>query len=167
MSVKSSSCCPALTMALQSETYTPATPRIQAQYPASPDLRPHGTSGPVGSSYPPFSFDQIKLWFSGWASLGVLVNSQSNAGRAVGAIHSSLSLAQPNVSRSSASDAYFKGEPSSRENLDLLPGHRVVKILFEGTKATAVRVSEQDQQPADCLTDFTVHGPQQSTCKYY
>lgn len=127
----------------QSETYTPATPQIQAQYPASPNLRPHGTNGPVGSSYPPFSFDQIRLWFSGWSSLGVLVNPQSNAGRAVGAIHSSLSLAQPNVSRSSASDAYFKGEPSLRDNFDLMTGHRVVKILFEATTATGVQVSEQ------------------------
>lgn len=126
---------------LQSETYTPATPNIQAQYPASPDLRPHGTRGPVGSSYPPFSFDQIKQWYKGWSSLGVLINSQSNAGLAIGAMHSSNSLAQPNVSRSSASDAYYKGDPSMRKNFHLLTSHRVVKIMFDGTRATGVEVS--------------------------
>ncbi|KAF2165162.1 GMC oxidoreductase [Zasmidium cellare ATCC 36951] len=128
----------------KSETYSPATPQIQAQYPASPDLRPHGTRGPVGSSYPPFSFDQIRNWFSGWASLGVLVNPQPNAGMAVGAIHSSLSLAQPNVSRSSAADAYFRGEASQRENFDSLTAHRVVQILFEGKTASGVEYAPRN-----------------------
>ncbi|KAK4505318.1 hypothetical protein PRZ48_003281 [Zasmidium cellare] len=128
----------------KSETYSPATPEIQAQYPASPDLQPHGTQGPVGSSYAPFSFDQIENWFNGWASLGVLVNPQSNAGLAVGAIHSSLSLAQPNVSRSSASDAYFKGDPSRRANFHLLTGHRAVKVMFEDMTAVGVEYAARN-----------------------
>ncbi|KAL8814961.1 MAG: hypothetical protein Q9223_005860 [Gallowayella weberi] len=41
---------------LQSENFTPPPPELAAQYPISSDLGPHGTDGPVGSSFPQYQY---------------------------------------------------------------------------------------------------------------
>lgn len=70
-----------------------------------------------------------------------MLNPQSNAGLATGVLHSSNSLTYLNQSRSHASAAYYKGQPSQRPNWDLLTGHRVGRVLFEGNKAVGAEVS--------------------------
>lgn len=68
-------------------------------------------------------------------------NPQPNDGLAVGVLHSPLSLTAWNMSRSHASNAYYKATARSRENLHLLTGHRVHKIIFNGKRAKNVEAS--------------------------
>lgn len=140
---------------MQSENYTPPTQELQDEYPISTDMSPHGTDGPVGSSYPPFSFEISKYFYRAWQSIGVMLNPQSNDGLAVGALYSSMSLTHWNMSRSSASAAYYKGSADQRSNFHLLTGQRVRKILFEGKKACGVEVCtfmpiHRDRAHNDC-----------------
>ena len=72
--------------------------------------------------------------------MGVLLNPQSNAGFAVGAFYSPMSLTNWNMSRSSASAAYYKGSAEQRSNFHLLTGQRVRKVVFDGRRACGVEV---------------------------
>ena len=48
----------------QSETFTPPSFQISSEYAdiISPDLAPHGTDGPVGSSFPNFQWPIASEW---------------------------------------------------------------------------------------------------------
>ncbi|EME43096.1 hypothetical protein DOTSEDRAFT_63380 [Dothistroma septosporum NZE10] len=136
----------------KSETYTPAIQQVQDVFPSSPDLGPHGFDGPVGSSYPPYYFKASKNFYAAWQSLGVALNPQSNAGKAIGAFYSPMSLMSWNMSRATASSAYYKGEPSTRPNLHLLTGHRVGRILIKGKRACGIEYAAVNSTAASRVT---------------
>lgn len=137
-------CCPCLEVrrltSFQSETFTPATPEIKTQYQIPADISAHGVDGPVGTSYPPYSFAIIDYFYRAWESIGVKRNPQPDDGLAVGAFHSSLSVRNDSMTRSSASAAYYKPIADHRPNLHLLTGQRVSKITFDGKRARGVEV---------------------------
>ncbi len=47
--------------ALKSETFTPPPEELAAQYPISGDLSPHGTDGPVGSSFSVYQYPVLGM----------------------------------------------------------------------------------------------------------
>ncbi|PPJ52201.1 hypothetical protein CBER1_10358 [Cercospora berteroae] len=123
----------------KSESFTPATPEIAARYQRfSDDVSAHGVDGPVGTSYPPYSFAIIDYFYRAWESIGVRRNPQPDDGLAVGVFHSSLAVRQPSMTRSSASAAYYRPIADHRPNLHLLTGQRVSKVIFDGKRASGV-----------------------------
>ncbi|RMY02061.1 hypothetical protein D0868_08161 [Hortaea werneckii] len=124
----------------QSETFTPPSFHIANEYAdiISPDLAPHGTDGPVGSSFPNFQWPIAKNFFRGWNAIGLLTQPQPNAGDANGAIYGPLSLNAKNQSRSSASNAYYRPIASRRSNLHLIVGHAASRINFDRFTARSV-----------------------------
>lgn len=138
---------------LQSEHYTPATPEITAQYQLSADMEPHGHNGPVGSSYPPYSFGITNYFYRAWESIGVKRNPQPSNGRATGVFDSSLAIKHDDMTRSSATAAYYKPITDQRPNLHLLTGQRVSKVFFDGKRACGVEVILYWQDLEALLTD--------------
>ncbi|KAL2357375.1 glucose-methanol-choline oxidoreductase, partial [Cryomyces antarcticus] len=131
-------------------TFTPPPEDLAAQYPIPSDLSPHGTSGPVGSSFSRFQYPVIKNFFSGWNGIGVASNPQPNVGDANGAFYSTLSLDFKNQSRSSASTAYYRPMIGKRPNYHLVAGQSVTKILFSKKTMRATSVN-----PPDPWSNFT------------
>ncbi|KAI7317286.1 glucose-methanol-choline oxidoreductase [Hortaea werneckii] len=124
----------------KSETFTPPSFQISSEYAdiISPDLAPHGTDGPVGSSFPNFHWPIAKNFFRGWNTIGLLTQPQPNAGDANGVIYGPLSLNARNQSRSSASRAYYRPIARQRGNLHLIVGHAASKIHFDRFTARSV-----------------------------
>ncbi|KAI7264019.1 GMC oxidoreductase [Hortaea werneckii] len=124
----------------KSETFTPPSFQIANEYAdiISPDLAPHGTDGPVGSSFPNFQWPIAKNFFRGWNAIGLLTQPQPNAGDANGVIYGPLSLNAKNQSRSSASRAYYRPIARKRGNLHLIVGHAASKIHFDRITARSV-----------------------------
>ncbi|KAL8804199.1 MAG: hypothetical protein Q9200_005923 [Gallowayella weberi] len=125
----------------RSENFTPPPPELAAQYPISSDLGPHGTDGPVGSSFPQYQYPILKSFYKAWKSIGVPSNRQPNGGRAVDAFYSTLSLTAWNQSRCSASTAYYRPIEGKRPNFHLLTLHSVTKISIDENykRATGVQ----------------------------
>ncbi|KAI7472941.1 GMC oxidoreductase [Hortaea werneckii] len=124
----------------KSETFTPPSFQIANEYVdiISPDLAPHGTDGPVGSSFPNFQWPIAKNFFQGWNAIGLLTQPQPNAGDANDVIYGPLSLNAKNQSRSSASRAYYRPIARERGNLHLIVGHAASKIHFDRFTARSV-----------------------------
>ncbi|GAB1742872.1 hypothetical protein NU219Hw_g8577t1 [Hortaea werneckii] len=124
----------------KSETFTPPSFQIANEHAGviSPDLTPHGTDGPVGSTFPTFQWPIAKNFFRGWNAIGLLTQPQPNAGDANGAIYGPLSLNAKNQSRSLASSAYYRPIAGERSNLHLIVGHAASKINFDGFTAQSV-----------------------------
>ncbi|KAI4251043.1 MAG: hypothetical protein LQ352_005104 [Teloschistes flavicans] len=114
--------------------------KIAAEYPISSDLGPHGTDGPVQSSFPNYQYPVLKYFYKAWNSIGVPSNPQPNAGRAIDAFYSTLSESAANQSRSSADTAYFPPIAGKRPNFHLLPLHSVIKIAVDKQKKRATGV---------------------------
>jgi choline dehydrogenase-like flavoprotein len=130
----------------KSETFTPATKQLQQRFPISSDLGPHGTDGPVESSFPNFQFHILDYFYRGWKSIDIELNPQPNNGRALGAFYAPLSLSYRNQSRCSSAVAHFRGEPGKRPNYHLVTGHSVTKVLFNKNKrATGVKFVSRKQ----------------------
>ncbi|KAL8703907.1 MAG: hypothetical protein Q9201_002919 [Fulgogasparrea decipioides] len=125
----------------KSETFTPPPAEISSEYPISSDLGPHGTDGPVQSSFPNYQYPVLRYFYKAWNSIGVPSNPQPNAGRAVDAFYSTLSISALNQSRSSADTAYFRPIAGKRLNFHLLPLHSVTKIVIDkkSKRATGVQ----------------------------
>ncbi|KAI4261945.1 MAG: hypothetical protein L6R42_002864 [Xanthoria sp. 1 TBL-2021] len=123
----------------KSENFTPPPPEL-AEYPISNDLAPHGTRGPVGSSFPQYQFPILKLFYKAWNSIGVPSNPQPNGGRAVDAFYSTLSLTAWNQSRCSAATAYYRPIADKRPNFHLVTLHSVTKIVIDKRKKRATGV---------------------------
>ncbi|KAL8806984.1 MAG: hypothetical protein Q9182_000965 [Xanthomendoza sp. 2 TL-2023] len=125
----------------KSENFTPPPPELAAQYPISSDLGPHGTDGPVGSSFPQYQYPILRSFYKAWNSIGVPSNRQPNGGRAVDAFYSTLSLTAWNQSRCSASTAYYRPIEGKRPNFHLLTLHSVTKISIDrkSKRATGVQ----------------------------
>jgi len=149
------------------ETFTPPPADLAAEYPISSDLSPHGTNGPVGSSFSNYQYPimskqslfcffeflafvvlanhaclrHAEHFFRGWNAIGVASNPQPNAGDATGAFYSTVSLDAKNQSRSTASDAYYRPIVGKRPNFHLITGQSVTKINLDHKKrATSVNV---------------------------
>ncbi|KAL8646620.1 MAG: hypothetical protein Q9226_006779 [Calogaya cf. arnoldii] len=124
----------------KSENFTPPPPKL-AEYPISSDLEPHGTTGPVGSSFPQYQYPILKLFYKAWNSIGVPSNPQPNGGRAVDAFYSTLSITAWNQSRCSAATAYYRPIEGKRPNYHLLTLHSVTKVVFDkkNKRATGVQ----------------------------
>ncbi|KAI9828361.1 MAG: hypothetical protein M1832_002789 [Thelocarpon impressellum] len=132
----------------KAENFTPPPPELAAEYPISSDLGPHGTTGPVQSSFPVFQFPVIKYFYRAWESIGVPSNPQPNNGDPQGAIYNPLSLTFYNQTRCSASTAHYRPIVGKRPNYHLIVGHSVSKILFnkKGKRAIGVEyISRSDR----------------------
>lgn len=127
------------------ETFTPPPPELAAEYPISTDLGPHGTSGPIGSSFSTYVFPAIKYFFRGWNAVGVSSNPQPNAGNVNGAIYGTISIDANNQSRSFAASGYYRPYINKRPNWHLTTGKLVSKIQFNNEKkATGVEYVLRD-----------------------
>ncbi|GAB7332450.1 hypothetical protein MBLNU13_g04253t2 [Cladosporium sp. NU13] len=130
----------------KSETFAPPAEEIQDAFPGviSDDLSPHGTDGPVGSSFSNYQYPVIR-----WNSIGVRTQPQPNSGDANGAFYGPISMKAHNQSRSSAADAYYRPIAGTRRNFHLLTGHTVTKIRFSGRK----RATSVDFMPRNTSSD--------------
>ncbi|KAL9098087.1 MAG: hypothetical protein Q9163_006185, partial [Psora crenata] len=149
---------------IKSEKFTPPPEDLAAQYSISSDLSPHGTAGPVGSSFPVFQYPIIMMmpckispsspgtnrepllmfdpenFFRGWNEIGIPSNPQPNAGDNNGAIYSTISMDFKNQSRSTASSAHYRPVVGKRPNYHLITRHSVTKLSLDKTKVKATSV---------------------------
>lgn len=129
----------------KSERFTPPPADLAAKYPISSDPGPHGTGGPIGSSFSVFQYPIIEYFFRAWNSIGVASNPQPNDGNPNGALYSPLSLDFKNQSRSSASSAYYRPLVDKRQNYHLITRQAVTKIILNGKMtATSVQFASRD-----------------------
>ncbi|KAL8954545.1 MAG: hypothetical protein Q9183_007061, partial [Haloplaca sp. 2 TL-2023] len=141
----------------KSETFTPPPEELAAQYPISGDLEPHGTDGPVGSSFPNYQYPVLQYFYQAWNSIGVSSNPQPNGGRAVDAFYSTLSILGTNQSRSSADTAYYRPIAGKRPNFQLLPLHSVTKILFNKKQKRATGVQYVSRNDTKTILSVRAH----------
>lgn len=125
----------------RSEHFTPPSEELASEYPISSNRGPHGSDGPVGSSFPPFQYPVLKYCFPAWNSVGISSNSQPNNGRALGAFYSPVPFDAWNESRSSSDTAHYRQIAGKSQNFHLLTLHAVTKIQIDKLSKQAPGVS--------------------------
>lgn len=124
----------------KSETFTPPSAEIQAtgniQYAASS----RGSSGPLHVSYPGYLPEIVGKWTNTLSNIGIPVNSDPAGGNAGGAYVTTSAINPTNWTRSYSKTAYI--DPYYRPNLHILTDSQVTRVIFSGTKATAVEYGQ-------------------------
>lgn len=128
---------------------------IGAQYEADA----HGFNGTVLVSFPTdmfhdFEREQVNASVQVWPGMQVEADLASGVVNGVGRVPFTLQ-ADGSQNRSSAYTAWIKGEPETRSNLQILLGHRVIKIDWANTtdhKIVASGVQFQESRDAPIMT---------------
>ena len=124
----------------QSETFTPPSSDIQTsgniQYAASS----HGTSGPLHASYPGYLPEVVGRWTNTLSNVGIPISSDPSNGDASGAYITTSTINPTNWTRSYSKSAYI--DPFYRPNLHILTDSQVTRVIFTGTKATAIEYGQ-------------------------
>lgn len=104
---------------------------------AEPDMTVHGTHGAVAVSLPKIWEEPIKVQLDAARASGLGVNLDINSGNPLG-LASAPSTAKDGL-RITAAKAYLDNAPG---NLTIVTNKQVVKIMFEGKRATGIRVAD-------------------------
>lgn len=135
---------------IKSETFTPPSPALAAQFNITYDMRYHGTTGPVQSSYPPFLYPAVNLFLKAIQQFGSHVPYDYASGDATGGYWAPNTLDPVTRTRSYARTAHY--DPvKSRTNLHLLASTTVTKINFNGITATGVSFASGRDQPVQSV----------------
>ncbi|KAI0630490.1 GMC oxidoreductase [Trametes polyzona] len=115
----------------KSESAKPFVPEFAQKYSfPNPDMKWHGTSGPLAKSYPVYFNPLHEAFVNTLEELGVPRNSQPSGGVNVGTGVSYASVDPVTATRSYSASAYY--EPvAHRPNLVLITGALVSKVVFD------------------------------------
>lgn len=130
----------------KSEAFSPPTQDaldvVNIQYNADS----HGTDGPIHVSWPGRMYEAVGAFVQSVASLGTPENPDPYGGRSWGGFVATSNINPSNWTRSFSRTGYLDPN-SARENLDVLTGHTVTKVLFDSAsesgnvRATGVQYS--------------------------
>ncbi|KKY27482.1 putative choline dehydrogenase [Phaeomoniella chlamydospora] len=118
---------------MKSENYTPyhfdSVP-LPFQDTFNPSI--HGSSGPIHVSYPRYYWPQAENFLEALENLGIPISPEPQSGLSAGGYFLPTTLNPENQTRCDARRAYY--DPvSTRPNLYLITGQKVVKVLFTNT----------------------------------
>ncbi|KAL3442657.1 hypothetical protein BJX65DRAFT_312566 [Aspergillus insuetus] len=135
----------------KSETFTPPTDEIQAEWNATYDPTVHGSSGPIQSSYTPWIWPSTKHFIKALTGLGIRIPKDGASGDAVGLYFSPHNQDPVTATRSDARRGYWEAA-SHRPGLSLLSGRTVTRLVTKqtpkGPKVTGVEfVSSKCKSP--------------------
>jgi choline dehydrogenase-like flavoprotein len=129
----------------KSTTFAPPAPAIAARWNMTWDLSVYDQSGrgPLRATIPNFQYPDVAAFWAAWnQDPDVLKQRDIGAGLGPGSYWTPSSIDTRDSTRSSARKAYF--DPAqARPNLQLLTGHTVDEILFQGLVATGVRIKSR------------------------
>ncbi|KAH6686310.1 hypothetical protein F5X68DRAFT_240578 [Plectosphaerella plurivora] len=111
----------------KTETFTPPTPEIQAEYNITWDDAAHGTSGYIQTSYSPFFWPSYKNIIAATQELGIPIAEDQANGSPIGGYFCPHNLDPKTLTRSSAEEAYYN-TAVSRTNFHLIANNRVTRL---------------------------------------
>ncbi|KAI0316269.1 alcohol oxidase [Amylostereum chailletii] len=114
----------------KAETYTEPPPEVNKQYHAGAAVSSHGTDGPLRVSYSPWFNELHTNFLDSLSNLGLPITRDGGKGVNVGAQTGMFTIDPDSATRSYAATAYYHPN-AHRNNLVLLPGAQVTRVLFE------------------------------------
>ncbi|KAF6811309.1 choline dehydrogenase [Colletotrichum plurivorum] len=128
----------------KNEIFTPPTPEISAEWGVEVDDAAHGKDGLMHVTYSPFFWPTTKFMIDAVKELGITVAKDQANGSPIGGYFCPHNQDPKTNTRSSAREAYYDNF-TGRQNLHLLTGQQVTKVLTTGlddaVKATGVEFS--------------------------
>ncbi|EUC42408.1 GMC oxidoreductase [Bipolaris oryzae ATCC 44560] len=112
---------------IKSETFTPPTAAIQAEYGIKYNPSNYGTKGYIQTTFSSFFWPTIKNFINAAQELGIPINDQAT-GNAFGGYFCPHNIDTKTQTRSSAEEAYY-ASAQKRSNFHLLASHQVTRIL--------------------------------------
>ncbi|PWY99221.1 alcohol oxidase [Testicularia cyperi] len=117
----------------KSEDYTPPNQRVSSSLTTSSNTASHGNDGPLHVSYPAVTYPAVGAFLQAAAQEGTAISTDPDAGQSWGAFLATSNINPSNWTRSFSRTAYL--DPFTyRSNLNVLTGHQVTKIVFDGSK---------------------------------
>ncbi|KAH8679004.1 GMC oxidoreductase-domain-containing protein [Tricladium varicosporioides] len=104
-----------------------------------PDPSTHGTDGYVHVSYPRYFYNQSHLFLTGLDELGIPILTDPNNGTASGGMLIPNSISPENQTRSDARLAYVDKFIDTRQNLHLLTGKHVYRLMVDTPQTSLPR----------------------------
>ncbi|KAK3984280.1 pyranose dehydrogenase [Cladorrhinum sp. PSN332] len=118
--------------------FHPPSRQLQQQFNIKYDARFWGSTSKVHASFPSFSWPFLKTEMQAFGDIpGINFPSDSGSGE-TGAYWHPSSVDPSVVLRSFARTGHWDGIESSRRNYHTLTGQKVLRVLFQGKKATGV-----------------------------
>ncbi|EME48921.1 hypothetical protein DOTSEDRAFT_19416 [Dothistroma septosporum NZE10] len=128
----------------KSTTLDRPTPEIAARYNYTYEVAAWGASGPVHASLPPWQWEELPYFLSGFRQLDRKIDFplEGSDGSGVGVFWVPTSQKAATETRSDAKTAYY--DPiAHRPNLHLAAATKVDKVLFEGKMAIGVEMTSR------------------------
>ncbi|KAL3426544.1 GMC oxidoreductase [Phlyctema vagabunda] len=120
-----------------SETFTPPSAELVAEWGIEFDPSAHGDSGYVQSSYPPWVYPSTHNFIRSMQELNITIPLDHANGEAVGAYWNTQCLTPDTKERSSGRDGYYDSA-EARPNLHLLTSTHVTKLVVENSTGAVV-----------------------------
>ncbi|KAL2866195.1 GMC family oxidoreductase [Aspergillus lucknowensis] len=131
----------------KSETSTPPSDELVAEWDVGYDESVHGSSGYLQSSYTPWIWPSTKHFVSALTGLGIQIPHDAAGGDAVGGYFTPHNQDPATITRSDARRAYWTAA-SSRPGLSLITGRRVTRLITkqtaQGAKVTGVEFAASE-----------------------
>ncbi|WYZ45887.1 hypothetical protein EsH8_IX_000112 [Colletotrichum jinshuiense] len=138
----------------KNEKFAPPTPDIAAEWGIEVDDSAHGKDGLMHVTYSPFIWPTTKFMIDGIKELGIPVAKDQANGSPIGGYFCPHNQ-DSDATRSSAREAYYDNF-IGRENLHLLTGRQVTKIITAGSgdsvKATGVEFAASKDEQSQTAT---------------
>ncbi|KAI8940814.1 hypothetical protein NX059_002076 [Plenodomus lindquistii] len=143
----------------KTETFTPPTPEIQAEYDIEVNPQYHGSEGYIQTTYPPFFWPTTKNIVQATKELGISINDQAT-GNAFGGYFCPHNQDSTTVTRSSAEEGYY-ATAANRSNYHLLSGNQVTRLVT-ATSNGSVKVTAVEFAPSAGAARKTVKVKQEA-----
>ncbi|KAH8798331.1 hypothetical protein F5884DRAFT_742955 [Xylogone sp. PMI_703] len=140
-----------------SETFTPPSSSLVAEWGIEYDPAAHGDHGDVQSSYPPFVFPSLRYFIEAMKELNVSMPGDGANGHALGSFWAPMTV-DPLTMRRSDSRTAFLNKAESRQNLHIITGAHVTKLIIDEDKG---RVSGVEVSISASLTGIPLLSPRQ------
>ncbi|KAK0566696.1 hypothetical protein OC844_000602 [Tilletia horrida] len=135
----------------KSESFSPPTAAVLQTVPSTQfNADSHGTNGPIHATWPATSYPIVQAYLETLSNLGVPVNPDPDGGNSWGTFYATSSINPANWTRSFSRTGYLDPN-SARQNLDVLTGNQVTKVLFDSNstsgsslRATGVQFGQYD-----------------------
>ncbi|KAF2119462.1 hypothetical protein BDV96DRAFT_596181 [Lophiotrema nucula] len=130
----------------RSTTFTPPAPEAIEEWNMTWDPSVYG-KGPLPVTIANFEYHDLATFRDAWRHTdGVLEHSDISAGKGPGLYWAPATINARTNTRATSRSAYYDPINATRSNLELLTGHTVIEILFDGLKASGVRVVSRNDK---------------------
>ncbi|KZL70770.1 GMC oxidoreductase [Colletotrichum tofieldiae] len=116
----------------KNEKFTPPTPEIVAEWGIEVDDSAHGNDGLMQVTFSPFFWPTTKFMIDAIRELGITVAKDQANGSPIGGYFCPHNQDPKTATRSSAREAYYDNF-TGRQNLHLLTGRQVTKVVTAGS----------------------------------